>query len=184
MREANVTLARLRPEDREQFIRDNQEAFNYGAMEEFGLRDDHVEGDGQVISRETIEESIDGEGAEAWRILHEGKAAGGLILRLEPEKKRGELEILFTAPEKHGQGVGFGAWKAVEALHPEVEVWETCTPYFETRNIHFYINKCGFAAVEFFCPGHPDPHFPAEFQGSDFGGEDRGMMFRFEKRMK
>jgi len=38
---AKVTLNPLTPDDREQFIRENQEAFNYGALEEFGLRDDH-----------------------------------------------------------------------------------------------------------------------------------------------
>ena len=38
-----VTLVPLTAEDREQFIRDNQEAFNYGAPEEFGRRDDHFE---------------------------------------------------------------------------------------------------------------------------------------------
>ena len=31
---AEVQLAPLKASDREQFIRDNQEAFNYGAMEE------------------------------------------------------------------------------------------------------------------------------------------------------
>lgn len=36
---AKVTLIPLTPDDREQFIKDNQEAFNYGALEEFGLRD-------------------------------------------------------------------------------------------------------------------------------------------------
>ena len=39
----DVTLVPLTPYDREQFIKDNQEAFNYGALEEFGLRDDHFE---------------------------------------------------------------------------------------------------------------------------------------------
>ena len=38
-----VQLFPLEYSDREQFILDNQEAFNYGAMEEFGLRDDHFE---------------------------------------------------------------------------------------------------------------------------------------------
>ena len=33
-----VQLIPLESSDREQFIKDNQEAFNYGAMEEFGLR--------------------------------------------------------------------------------------------------------------------------------------------------
>ena len=54
-----VQLVPLEMSDREQFIRDNQEAFNYGAMEEFGCRDEHFEDDGQIISRETIEQSID-----------------------------------------------------------------------------------------------------------------------------
>lgn len=43
---ANIELLLLEQSDREQFIKDNQEAFNYGAMEEFGRRDDHFEEDG------------------------------------------------------------------------------------------------------------------------------------------
>ena len=40
---AFVTLTKLTDDDREQFILDNQIAFKYGAMEEFGVRDDHFE---------------------------------------------------------------------------------------------------------------------------------------------
>lgn len=29
--------------------------------------------------------------------------------------------------------------------------WETCTPYFKKRNIHFYVNKCGFQIDQFWC---------------------------------
>ena len=50
-----IRLVPLERDDREQFILDNQEAFNYGALEEFGMRDDHLEEDGQIISRETME---------------------------------------------------------------------------------------------------------------------------------
>lgn len=73
---SKVYLAPLEYTDREQFIKDNQEAFNYGAMEEFGMRDDHFEEKGQIISRETIEKSID-EG-EAYRITYDDKAVGGV----------------------------------------------------------------------------------------------------------
>lgn len=66
-----VTLVRLTQRDQEQFIRDNQEAFNYGALEEFGRRDDRFEEDGEIISRETIEKSIDG--GEAYRIMQAGR---------------------------------------------------------------------------------------------------------------
>ena len=50
-----IRLVPLEQDDREQFILDNQEAFNYGALEEFGMRDDHLEEDGQIISRDTME---------------------------------------------------------------------------------------------------------------------------------
>ena len=56
---ATITLTPLTADDREQFIVDNQRAFKYGAMEEFGKRDAHFEEDGEIISRETIEKSID-----------------------------------------------------------------------------------------------------------------------------
>lgn len=54
----DIKLLPLEHEDRNQFILDNQEAFLYGTMEEFGLVDDHFEEEGEIISRKTIEESI------------------------------------------------------------------------------------------------------------------------------
>lgn len=41
-------------EDRKQLIADNQEAFLYGTTEEFGMRDEHFEENGQAISHGTI----------------------------------------------------------------------------------------------------------------------------------
>lgn len=43
---SEIKLSGLEASDREQFILDNQEAFNYGALEEFGRRDDHFEEEG------------------------------------------------------------------------------------------------------------------------------------------
>ncbi len=173
-----IKLIRLEDDDREQFILDNQEAFRYGALEEFGKRDDHFEEPGEIISRETIERSIDG--GEAYRIICRGKKVGGAVIRVEGGL--GDLDLLFVSPHVHGKGIGYAAWCAVEKMHPEVTVWETCTPYFEKRNIHFYVNRCGFHIVEFFNSRHPDPHDPETGGENDYGGDDG--MFRFEKRMK
>ena len=175
-----ITLIPLESSDREQFILDNQEAFRYGATEEFGLRDEHYEEDGEIISRKTIEESIDGENAETYRIISDGGKVGGVVISIDKETLRGDLELLFVSPKAHSRGIGKAAWMAVEMLHPEVRVWETCTPYFEKRNIHFYVNCCGFHIVEFFNEFHPDTHDP------DADGEtlDDDGMFRFEKVMK
>ena len=179
---AGITLTPLAPDDREQFVLDNQRAFKYGATEEFGMRDDHFEEDGEIISRRTIERCIDG--GAAYRIRENGKTVGGLVLKMDAEKRRGELELLFVDPEAHGRGIGYAAWREVERLYPETEVWETCTPYFETRNIHFYVNKCGFHIVEFFNVRHPEPCDPESGEEEAFDGDGPDGMFRFEKRME
>ncbi len=167
-----VELCPLETEDAEEFVTDNQEAFNYGALEEFGVRDTHFEEDGQIISRQTILDCI-GEG-QAFRILADGRKAGGAVIRLRGS--RGSLELLFVSPALHSRGVGHAAWLEIEKRVPEVKVWETCTPYFEKRNIHFYVNRCGFHIVEFFCSRHPGP------DSADASSEEDGF-FRFEKRM-
>ncbi|MDO5117681.1 MAG: GNAT family N-acetyltransferase [Eggerthellaceae bacterium] len=174
----DIRLVPLGEDDRNQFILDNQEAFDYGALEEFGRRDDHFEEDGHIISRETIETAID-EG-DAYRIVLDGEKVGGLVLKIEGEK--GELELLFVSPRIHSKGIGYAAWCAVEKLHPEVKVWGLVTPYFETRNIHFYVNRCGFHIVEFFNSRHPDPNDP-DAADHEEDGQFPGGMFRFEKRM-
>ena len=174
----DVFLVPLPQDDRTQFILDNQEAFNYGALEEFGRRDDHFEEDDQIISRETIETAIDS--GEAYRIVCGGVKVGGVIIKVDGD--RGELEILFVSPKVHSKGIGYAAWCAIERLHPEVKVWETVTPYFEKRNIHFYVNRCGFHIIEFFNSHHPDPNDPDAAQQMDEQFPDG--MFRFEKRME
>ena len=100
--DGNIVLEPLQANDRERFIRDNQEAFKYGATEEFGMRDDHYEEDGEIISRETIEQSINH--GEGYRILIDRKKVGGLVLHIEGD--HGELELLFVSPKAHGKGIG------------------------------------------------------------------------------
>ena len=176
-----VKLLPMEEADRNQFILDNQEAFRYGALEEFGVRDEHFEEGEEIISRRTIEECMDRKGAEIYRIILREKKVGGVILQINAETKHNELALFFILPAAHSKGIGQAAWKAIEQLHPETKVWETCTPYFEKRNIHFYVNRCGFHIVEFFHSKHPDPNAPDECSEEDTAD---GGMFRFEKVMK
>ena len=154
----DVRLVPLEESDREQFVKDNQEAFNYGALEVFGRRDDHFEEDGQIISRATIEASIDGENAETYRIMLDGEKVGGAVLKIEGEE--GKLELFFVSPRFHSQGIGYAAWREIETSHPGVKRWETTTPYFEKRNVHFYVNRCGFHIVEYFTAAIAIPTIP------------------------
>ena len=103
---AEIKLTPLEADDREQFIMDNQTAFNYGALEEFGTRDEHFEEDNNVISRETINKSIDS--GTAYRIMLDGEKVGGVVVAVDGEK--GDLELLFVKPECHSKGIGYKAW--------------------------------------------------------------------------
>ena len=170
----NIRLELLKHQDEEQFIKDNQAAFNYGAEQYFNgqeLKEQHEE-EGQIISRETILNSIHHKDSIAYRIIDDGKRVGGIIINLEDDF--GELEIFFVIPSCESKGVGQAAWKEVERLHPEIKVWETVTPYFEKRNIHFYVNKLGFRIVEFYNEFNKDINMPEELDG----------MFRFQKVIK
>ena len=182
MKKANVTLVPLTDADRKQFILDNQWAFKHGALLEFGERDNHIDGDGEIISRKTIESSIDAPDSETYLIMHEGRMSGGVILKINKITRHNELEILYTLPSEHSKGIGYGAWLAIEALHPETEVWETCTPYFDKRNIHFYVNKCGFQIDEFWCEHFTPQHEAPEDDRDPDEGPDE--MFHFVKIMK
>ena len=175
----DVRLVPLAEEDREQFIADNQWAFKYGAMIEFGERDNSVDDDGEIISRKAIERSLDGPDNVTYRIVCGGRAVGGVILKIDKVTHRNHLEILFVLPEENTKGIGYAAWKEVERMYPETKIWETCTPYFEKRNIHFYVNKCGFRIDQFWCE-----YFRPPYGSEEESGEGPSEMFRFIKIME
>ena len=183
MKHTKVTLVPLTEDDREQFITDNQVAFKYGAIEEFGERDNHLDDDGEIISRKTIEQSIDSPDTETFRIMLDGKKVGGAIVKINKETQHNELEILFVSPSEHTKGIGYGAWLEIEAMYPQTKIWETCTPYFEKRNIHFYVNKCGFHIDQFWCEHFNPNHITSndDERDTDEGPDE---MFRFIKIMK
>ena len=179
MQSSKVILVPFKEEDRKQFVLDNQWAFKYGALQEFGERDNHIDEDGEIISAKTIENCIDEANNHTYRITLNGENVGGAIVKIDEKTQHNHLELFFVTPQKHSKGIGFSAWQAIEALYPNTKIWETCTPYFEKRNIHFYVNKCGFQIVEFFNEFNIDPNQPNEDQSE---GPDE--MFRFIKIMK
>ena len=76
---------------------------------------------------------------------------------------------------KHHNSLTWQLW----LRYPNTKVWETCTPYFDKRNIHFYVNVCGFHITEFFNEKHPMPDTP-----DDFVGDGNEGMFAFKKQMR
>lgn len=166
-----VELIPTRDDEREKFIVDIQAAFKKAFVEEFG--DDGKE----VIPREDVENSFNEDGAQIFNIVRDGEIVGGTVLKINTVTNHNELMLLFINVNHIGEGIGFAAWQAIEKIFPETKIWETATPYFEKRNIHFYVNKCGFHAVEFFNHRHKDTRF------NDHDGTGGDYFFRFEKVM-
>ena len=140
-------------------------------IEEYG------EQEGEVISREDIEKSMDAKGAEAFHIVLNGKIVGGVVIVINEKTQHNSLDLLFVRQVNHSRGIGLAAWKKIQSRYPKTKVWETITPYFEKRNIHFYVNKCGFHIVEFFNSHHKDGCM------TDDSILGRNEFFRFEKTM-
>lgn len=135
-----------------------------------------------IPSDSDIWSSFDAPGAQVLHVLSEGRRVGGAVVQIDERTQRNSLDLFFVDPQHHGTGVGFAAWQAIERRFPRTKVWETMTPHFEVRNIHFYVNKCGFHIVEFYHPGNPEPERtpPTEYPSPDSGPD---LMFRFEKIM-
>ena len=168
-----IQLIRLRTEQTVAFKEEMQEAFQHGFQSYY--KDDNQ---WQVLPDKDYYQSLEAEGAEAYEAIDtDGQRVGGAIIAIDSAEHRGELSFLYVKVGVQSKGIGQGIWKAIERLHPETELWETCTPYFDRRNIHFYINRLGFHAVEFFNEYHPDPNMPEQFDQEDG-------LFKFEKRMK
>lgn len=175
----NVTLEITTEADLPEFARRLQEAFLIAVEESFGPWDG-----GPIPSDRDIWQSFNVPNAIVYHVLQNEQRVGGVVLKIDEETQHNSLDLFFISPEYHSHGLGLAAWKATEAKYPNTRVWETVTPYFEKRNIHFYVNKCGFHIVEFFNQYHTDPHMhhPECQDGKPMPGTDD--YFRFEKIMQ
>ncbi|MET3634744.1 GNAT family N-acetyltransferase [Streptococcus porcorum] len=109
-----MTLESLEKKDKEQFILDNQEAFQIAT---FGVLDSPLEEE-PVISRQDIEGSL--AKGKAYRICLDGERVGGAVVSINGDK--GDLELLFISPNMQGKGIGYTAWALLEKVYPEVKI--------------------------------------------------------------
>lgn len=177
----NMNHLVLRPivtaEEKSTFIKEIQEAFQKSYENEFGVFEK------KVLPVEDIEESFNTRGAKAYIAEVDGKRrVGGAIVVIDDEVGCGSLHLLYVEVDSQNAGYGYKIWRAIEKMQHPIKSWETHTPYYDKRNIHFYVNRCGFKIVEFFNPKHQDPH-----QSGDTAGNipvENNLFFRFEKDRK
>lgn len=170
-----IALLPVAPADLPVFRRRLQEAFTHAVREAFPDFTEIIPPD------RDIDESLAAQNAQAFDFLCKESfgdtPVGGAIVSGTNERML--LDFIFIDTVYQNQHFGLAAWQAIEAAYPQARIWELVTPYHEKRNVHFYVNKCGFSIVEYYNDRHPDPHYPQEEAG-DYPGEDDGL-FRFEK---
>lgn len=169
----SVSLAVADASDFPAFKKELQEAFAIAVIAEYGELPD-----GPIPDDEDLDKSMSTPGAIVLRILSDGRKVGGAVVTINEETHHNTLDLFFLDVDEHGHGLGHKAWLAIEARYPQTITWQTHTPYFEKRNIHFYVNKCGFKIIAFHHAKYPDLHQPGPSDLPD----DEG--FLFEKVMR
>lgn len=170
---AEIVFKRLTERDYDEFRNDVKNIFSIAVINEFGWS----RADGDIISDEDIDASLYNSQCEVYAIYADDEKVGGIVLKINGDTHCNWLDLFYLYPNMHGKGLGQQIWKSIEQKYPQTKVWYLITPYFEKRNIHFYVNKCGFKIVEFFNKAHRDPNRPA----SNFSFHDE--YFVFEKEM-
>jgi len=173
----NLSLKITKKDELQLFKNKLQEAFAMAAIEKYG-----DEFKGFIPPDEAIQKSFDQPGSVVYNILYNEMLIGGVIVIINEKTQHNSLEFFYISPQYHSLGLGLAAWEAIEAMYPDTQVWETATPYFEKRNINFYVNKCGFRIVEFYNKYHPDPN--KDNSQNDESPHTKEEFFRFEKTMK
>jgi hypothetical protein len=174
MVDKKITLEMADAYDIPTFKKELQESFALAVVDEFGSLPD-----GPIPSENDLDSAINAQGSVVLRVLCDGQNVGGAVLIINEQTQHNSLDLFFIRAGEHGRGFGNKAWFAIEKRYPKTKIWQTYTPYFEKRNIHFYVNKCGFRIIEFFNKFHSDPNHPCS---EDFPGHDEA--FRFEKIMQ
>ena len=171
---SDVTLALADASAFNAFKQELKASFSVAVEETFGAVEPSL-----IPSDADIEKSLTAPDAVVYHILLDGVKVGGAIVTIDESTQHNALDLFYLLPSTLGRGVGYRAWKAIEQAYPKTRVWVTHTPYFEKRNIHFYVNKCGFKIDSFYNRYYPVPD--VEERGSkahklDFFGFEKVMM--------
>lgn len=131
-----IELIRVKKDEFEAFKKQSSLLFLKGLQATFPEQE-HPENFAPIPSERDYNESLYSDNPHVYYFYLNGRNIGGAMFEIDKENKRSHVDTLYINDNAHGQGIG-------------TKVWELHTPYFEKRNIHFYINKCNFHITGFY----------------------------------
>ena len=100
----NFELIRVETEELQQYKADMQAAFQKGFEDVFGKTD-------SVILPETdIDQSLNAEGAVAYKAVVDGKMVGGAVVVIDKSTQHNHLDLLFVKNGIQSKGIGIGCF--------------------------------------------------------------------------
>lgn len=159
-----MKLIPLTKTDWPDFMKACQASFSLAVKQEGNIPDELIPPDADLL------ESLKHPDAHSFYIVEDGQIVGGVIVQIKANHHN-HLDFFYINVGMIDKGYGTRTWKLIEETFPETQVWETVTPYFEKRNIAFYLKKCGFKIVDIFASDDDD-------------NDIDDLMFQFEKIMR
>lgn len=167
-----MALIKLSDKDLVEFKSLMQESFQLGYEEVFGKSEE------LILPEKDIDECLNKKNSHSYVMKNNHEILGGAIVEINEKTQHNHLDFLFVNVSTQNKGIGQKIWSEIESLYPYTEIWQTVTPYFDKRNIHFYVNKLGFHIVEFHNEKNPDRDWDENHPMAE------QEMFKLEKRMK
>lgn len=147
--DTKITLTPVLSTQIDTFKKDLQDAFLKGLIDAFSEAENPIDM-GPIPSDKDFDESIHSPESASYYFKLGDTVVGGVVLQINKQAQKNEVDFFYIKADVHSKGLGTKAWFALEENFPQTKSWELHTPYFEKRNIHFYVNKCGFKIVEIY----------------------------------
>lgn len=138
----NIIIDKITESDIPVFKTDLKAAFKKNNEMYSGLSEDG-------IPEYIIDKALAEDGAVTYKAILDNEIVGGILLIVDKVNEHIRVVFFYVKNGFQNKGIGYEFLEKVEKLYPEIKLWSLYVPWCYRRNLHFYINKCGFSAVRY-----------------------------------
>lgn len=145
----NIELIPVKYDEKEKFKKNAMTSFFKGLSDNFPANNNPLSL-APIPTLEEYDEWLYTKSNDIYWIYFQDVNVGGVILDINTKTNKNVVEILYINADMQGEGIGSKIWSEIECQYPNTKIWILITPYFEKRNISFYLKKCDFVITDIF----------------------------------